>query len=40
MGRSIKPDYTEFIGMGPLTGDSRFNMEAYTVKHSVTNLFD
>ena len=31
-GRNIKLDQAEFIGMHSLSGDSRFNMEIYTVK--------
>ena len=30
-GRNIKLEQAEFIDMGPLSGDSRFNMEAHTV---------
>jgi hypothetical protein len=30
--RNIKLDQAEFIDMGPLSGDSRFNMEAQPVK--------
>ena len=29
-GRNIKLDPSEFIGRGPLSGDSRFNMESHT----------
>ena len=29
-GRNIKLDLAEFIGRGPLSGDSRFNMESRT----------
>lgn len=32
VGRNIKLDYTEFIDVDPLSGDSRFNIEACTVK--------
>jgi hypothetical protein len=34
-GRDIRLDQAEFIDMGSLSGDSRFNMEAYTVKKGV-----
>ena len=30
-GKNIKLDQAEFIDMGPLSGESRFNMEAPTV---------
>lgn len=39
-GKSIKLDYTEFIDKGLLSGDSRFNMETYTIKQSVKSLID
>lgn len=39
-GRNIKLDQTEFINMGPLSRDSRFNMEARTVKKDVKSLFE
>jgi hypothetical protein len=29
--RNIKLEQAEFIGLGPLSGDSRFNMEAHTI---------
>jgi hypothetical protein len=38
-GRSIKLEQAEFIDMGPLSRDSRFNMEACTVKKGVRSLF-
>jgi hypothetical protein len=31
-GRNIKLDQAEFIDMGPLSGESRFNMEAHRDK--------
>jgi hypothetical protein len=31
-GRNITLDQAELIDMGPLSGDSIFNMEAHTVK--------
>jgi hypothetical protein len=39
-GRNIKVEQAEFIDMGPLSGDSRFNMEARTVKKGVRSLFE
>ena len=29
-GRNIKLEQAEFIGMGPLSGDSMFNMEVHS----------
>jgi len=34
-GRNIKLGQAEFIDMGPLSRDSRFNVEAHTVKKGV-----
>ena len=34
--RNIKVEQAEFIGMGPLSGDSSFNMEVRTVKKKVS----
>lgn len=39
-GRNIKLDQAEFIDMGPLSRDSRFNMEARTVQQGVRTLFE
>ncbi|XP_026641285.1 Friend virus susceptibility protein 1-like [Microtus ochrogaster] len=39
-GRNIKLDQAEFIDMGPLSRDCRFNMEARTVKKGVKSLFE
>ncbi|XP_052048775.1 Friend virus susceptibility protein 1-like [Apodemus sylvaticus] len=39
-GRNIKLDQAKFIDMGPLSGDSRFNMEARTVQKGVKSLFE
>ncbi|EGW01337.1 Friend virus susceptibility protein 1 [Cricetulus griseus] len=39
-GRNIKLDQTEFIDMGPLSRDSRFNMEARTVRKGVKSLLE
>ena len=38
--RNIKLEQAEFIGMGPLSGDSRFNMEVCTVKKGVRSKFE
>ena len=38
--RNIKLDQAEFIDMGPLSGDSRLNMEAHTVKRGIRSLFE
>jgi hypothetical protein len=32
-GRNIKLNQAEFVDVGPLSENSRFNMEAYTVKN-------
>lgn len=34
-GRNIKLDQAEFIDMGPLSGNSRLNKEAFSVKKGV-----
>lgn len=39
-GRNIKLNQAEFIEMGPLSGDYRFNMEARTVQKGVKSLFE
>jgi hypothetical protein len=39
-GRNIKLDQAEFTDMGPLSGDSRFNMEVCTVKKGVRSKFE
>jgi hypothetical protein len=39
-GRNIKLEQAEFIDMGPLKGDSGFNMEAHTVLKGVRSLFE
>jgi hypothetical protein len=39
-GKNIKLDQAEFIDLGPLSGDSRFNMEACTVQKCVRSLFE
>lgn len=39
-GRNIKLDQAAFIDMGPLSRDSRFNMDARTVKRGVKSLFE
>ncbi|XP_031204443.1 Friend virus susceptibility protein 1-like [Mastomys coucha] len=39
-GRNIKLDQGKFIDMGPLSRDSRFNMEARTVQKGVKSLFE
>lgn len=39
-GRNIKLEQAEFVDMGPLSGDSRFNREACTVKKGVKSLFE
>lgn len=31
MVRTLKLDHAKFIDRGPLSGDSRFNTEAYTI---------
>jgi hypothetical protein len=38
--RNIKLEQAEFIDMGPLSGDSRFNMGAHTVLKGVRSLFE
>jgi hypothetical protein len=38
--RNIKLEQAEFIDMVPLSGDSRFNMEARIVKKDVKSLFE
>jgi hypothetical protein len=38
-GRNIKLEQAEFTDVVPLSGDSRFNMEACTVKKAVRSLF-
>jgi hypothetical protein len=37
--RNTKLDQTEFIDIGPLSQDSRFNMEARTVKKKVPKIY-
>jgi hypothetical protein len=37
-GRNIKLEQAEFIDMGPLSGDSRFNIEALTAKKKVSKV--
>ena len=39
-GRNIKLEQAEFIDMGPLSRDSRFNTEARIVKKGVKSLFE
>lgn len=38
--RNIKLNWPDFIDMDPLSGDSRFNLEAHTVKRGVKSLFE
>ena len=37
-GKNIKLDQAEFIDLGTLSGDSRFNTKACTVKEGVKSL--
>jgi hypothetical protein len=39
-GRKIKLKQADFIDMGPLSGNYRFNMEACPVKKGVRSLFE
>lgn len=39
-GRKMKVNQAEFIDMGPLSGDSRFNLEAYLIKSGVKCFFE
>ena len=40
MWKKHKLDQVEFLDMGPLIGDSRFNMESPTVKKCIKSLFE
>lgn len=40
VGRIIKLDEAEFIGISPLSGDSRLTVEALTVLNGVKSFFE